>query len=168
MHRYVTASIILTLLQRCWELRSIWTGHKRQRLRGNPQNACQGLLEIESDDGGSWVPVNMSNSISPEVSCTQMFCGTKASLISDDKGTQLTCTGNTTEHYKTLTTNLDKTTFCVCPQTKFQLSWWTIMKRVGATVRSTSKSTAETILCVLPPGTRLKLKWSAGSSAVGP
>lgn len=72
------------------------------RLRGDSQNVCQGLLEIEGNESESWIPVNNSNMISPEVSCNQMFCGTNASQIIVDKGMQLNCTGNTTEKYNTI------------------------------------------------------------------
>ncbi|TNM86312.1 hypothetical protein fugu_006542 [Takifugu bimaculatus] len=65
--------------------------HKRVRLRGNSKNVCQGLLEIE-DQSESWIPVTNANRVSPELSCSQMFCGTNASQTTDDAGMKLKCT----------------------------------------------------------------------------
>lgn len=52
---------------------------------------------MEGRGSEGWIPVNNSNTISPEVACNQMFCGTNASQITDDEGVQLNCTGDASE-----------------------------------------------------------------------
>lgn len=66
------------------------------QLRGNTANVCQGQLEIEETGSVNWTPVKYSDTISPDVACQQMFCGTNASHTLDGKSMQLYCTGNST------------------------------------------------------------------------
>lgn len=67
------------------------------RLRGNSSNVCQGRLETEEPGNQSWIPVTDPNTISPQLACHQLFCGTNASQTEEGGGVQLNCTGGASE-----------------------------------------------------------------------
>lgn len=67
------------------------------RLVGNSSNVCSGMLQIEGNKAGIWSPVMSEETISPDVACKHMYCGTSASYSLESGGMQLNCTGKSTE-----------------------------------------------------------------------
>lgn len=74
----------------------IRTGHKRVQLVGNSDNVCSGKLQIEDTKTRTWSPVTSVKTISPDLACNHMFCGTSAYNSSESDGMQLNCTGKAT------------------------------------------------------------------------
>ncbi|XP_056897293.1 scavenger receptor cysteine-rich type 1 protein M160 [Takifugu flavidus] len=119
----------------------ICTDHKRVRLRGNSENVCQGLLEIE-DQSESWIPVTNANRVSPELSCSQMFCGTNASQTTDDAGMKLNCTdkvsvvltdkdGKETDCYGKVHIKVNDTVHPVCASTWTSVEAEVVCRELG-------------------------------------
>lgn len=71
------------------------------RLVGNSANVCSGMLQIGEDGAaGSWSPVmslGTNETISQDVACKHMYCGTSANYSLESGGMQLNCTSKSTE-----------------------------------------------------------------------
>lgn len=64
---------------------------------GNSDNVCSGTLQIEDRADHSWSLVMSDKTISPDVACKHMHCGTSANYSLESSGMQLNCTGKSTE-----------------------------------------------------------------------
>lgn len=70
----------------------ICTGHQRVQLVGNSDNVCRGKLQIKNTTD-AWSPVVRVGTISPDLACKHMHCGTSAYNSLESDGMQLNCTG---------------------------------------------------------------------------
>lgn len=73
------------------------TGHKRVQLVGTSDNVCRGKLQIEDTKTRTWSPVASVDTISPDLACNHMYCGTSAHSSLERDGMQLNCTGKVTQ-----------------------------------------------------------------------